>query len=561
MILYDSQSWTSLLKLRGSVYPRAILYALPAACVAGVVKFLEMQGTITLNIASAGMPSSTVYSGFTFVLGFVLVFRASQSYARYWLAATSIRLMQAEWLTACSTLVAFSKVSKKQNEEIMTFAHTAIRLFAMMHAMALEEIADLSGFPLLDIQAFSQDDLRILSADRSVGRRVELVFSWIQGHIINNVDSGLMNVPSPLLTRVFQNLGNGLISYYSAQQVVIWPFPFAYAQMNSILVFFYMLITPMVVCSWTTAAWSCAIFTFVSVVCMVGLDLIAIELENPFGDDPNDLPVLEMQNIFNKDLTMLVDPLVWNVPKLQASARTHSELLAGDSGYAMSLQQYSSLSSDGLDSARLKEPKRVGRTISKQQAWARQGGTPRQSGYSDVDTHDVLPLSSYVEPKDGGASPLAFRRANTVYDRPPAKSSGGSFDDASSAGRAAAEEPQGGVPAKVGHALDERFRQQQELLEQHREVSEEHLRRDSAFQERVLSLLEQMRSCSADPLRVQPSSPLDLSGDLSAPRGASLWPCQGPDPSRGHASSARSSCGCRKAPGGVQAQGAHCPPG
>eukprot|EP00415_Alexandrium_ostenfeldii_P001485 UN1485 len=267
----------------------------------------------------------------------------------------------------------------------------------------------------MDIQAFEKEDLRVLFAGRVEGRKVELVFQWIQAHIIKNVDSGLLNVPSPLLTRVFQNLGNGLINYNSAQQVVIWPFPFAYAQMNSILVFLHTVITPIVVGSWTDSVWSCALFTAISVCCMVGLDLIAIELENPFGDDANDLPVVEMQNVFNKDLVMLVDPLVWNVPRLLPRTQTHSELLANGLVDSMSLQQYEKappLSVTPISSSGT--VRGIGkRSLSKQMAWANQG-TPPIYDLEPIDTSGFSVCVVYPEDHDeccrrrrgtGGARP------------------------------------------------------------------------------------------------------------------------------------------------------------
>ena len=45
-----------------------------------------------------------------------------------------------------------------------------------------------------------------------------------------------------------------------------------------------------------------AVVCLVSVVCMPSLDLIASELENPFGEDDIDLLVYEMQGSFHSVL-------------------------------------------------------------------------------------------------------------------------------------------------------------------------------------------------------------------------------------------------------------------
>ena len=142
---------------------------------------------------------------------------------------------------------------------------------------------DNEDFPLLDIAGLCAHDLKVLTTDAAQGRKVEVVSQWIKTYIVKSHEDGVLPVPSPILTRVFQELGTGLVHYHEAVQVVIWPFPFPYAQMSAVLIYVYMLITPLVISVWTTHAAYAGFATLMSVVFMKGLDLIAIELENPFG--------------------------------------------------------------------------------------------------------------------------------------------------------------------------------------------------------------------------------------------------------------------------------------
>merc|ERR1740117_2062799 len=48
------------------------------------------------------------------------------------------------------------------------------------------------------------------------------------------------------------------------------------------------------------------IFTFVPVFGLWSLNYVAGELEMPFGDDPNDLPLTEFQHHMNKSMMMLI---------------------------------------------------------------------------------------------------------------------------------------------------------------------------------------------------------------------------------------------------------------
>merc|ERR1719217_1066291 len=53
-------------------------------------------------------------------------------------------------------------------------------------------------------------------------------------------------------------------------------------------------------------AW-CAILTFISVFCYWCINYIAAEIEMPFGEDANDLPVARLQESLNQALMMLLD--------------------------------------------------------------------------------------------------------------------------------------------------------------------------------------------------------------------------------------------------------------
>jgi len=97
-----------------------------------------------------------------------------------------------------------------------------------------------------------------------------------------------------------------MIEYNQLLEIMTIPFPFPYAQTAYFLLLLMGLGTPFVMCSWTNHPASCGILTFVAVVCLASLELIAEQLENPFGEDPNDLPVETFQDGLNESLAMTV---------------------------------------------------------------------------------------------------------------------------------------------------------------------------------------------------------------------------------------------------------------
>merc|ERR1712046_263893 len=72
----------------------------------------------------------------------------------------------------------------------------------------------------------------------------------------------------------------------------------------------------------------CCTFVTISVICMLSLDLIASELENPFGEDPNDLPAFSMQYDMNRNLLLMLNPEAWKVPQIEPKTLQKYDALA-----------------------------------------------------------------------------------------------------------------------------------------------------------------------------------------------------------------------------------------
>merc|ERR1712137_10408 len=59
-----------------------------------------------------------------------------------------------------------------------------------------------------------------------------------------------------------------------------------------------------------------AIYAFVSTLCLWSMTYVAQELEQPYGDDPNDLPLYAMQTSLNDSLVTLLHHEVQQPPGL-----------------------------------------------------------------------------------------------------------------------------------------------------------------------------------------------------------------------------------------------------
>eukprot|EP00448_Togula_jolla_P034220 CAMPEP_0170633156 /NCGR_PEP_ID=MMETSP0224-20130122/35779_1 /TAXON_ID=285029 /ORGANISM="Togula jolla, Strain CCCM 725" /LENGTH=499 /DNA_ID=CAMNT_0010962053 /DNA_START=155 /DNA_END=1651 /DNA_ORIENTATION=+ len=255
------------------------------------------------------MNETSVWSGFTFILGFVTVFRTQQAYNRFTEAVDFTYQMGAEWFDCASSLMAFCRYSSEDWQKVDIFQQKVIRLFSMLHAAAIGELmttqeqAPVFKVAMIDVESLDDDSLRAI---RDTDCKVELIFQWIQQLMVVNVKSGVLSIPPPLLTRAFQELATGMSNFHGALKIAAVPFPFPYAQTCDCLMALHWLLVPFVVSEWvTTIVWAMA-FAFLLVFTFNTLNHIAMELENPFGDDLNDMDSHGMQSIMNQHLRLLV---------------------------------------------------------------------------------------------------------------------------------------------------------------------------------------------------------------------------------------------------------------
>jgi len=342
MIVYNSHETSTLIRVSGSVLPAAMKWAATAGIAAFLLKYVHINHMPDGILGDLEI-SSAAYSGFSFTLGFVIVFRTSQCYNRFWTCATHVNAMRAEWYEAASGLTTFIQMSEKSQEEQDMFCHKVIRYFSLMHSLALQALADGDeAFPVIDLESFPDESLKFVlesGADaEGMTAAVELTYQWIQALIVHSMTSGLLNVPPPILTRVLQQMTNGMVNYNSVLDIISIPFPFPYAQVTFVLLTFYVCFIPIVMCLLVQEAWMACVFGFLSVLCLISVDLVSTEIENPFGQDANDLPCHEFQHKMNRSLLSLLHPSAADPPELCANAKlSYEELLESQANFSANM--------------------------------------------------------------------------------------------------------------------------------------------------------------------------------------------------------------------------------
>jgi len=300
------------------------MWALPSSlsvlAVLSIVKEVEydFDPDVVKNI-------NLVWSSFQFLLGFLVVFRTQQAYMRYMEGAALLRDTRAEWFNAVSSLIAFSSTTKEKRKKVEHFQHLLIRLMSLLSCCTLQSMADFADdvMPVISLQGIDDKSLAFVIGKEQTSHRAEIVTQWVQKLVVQESAAGVLDVPPPILSRFYQELSRGSVCANRARNLTDIPFPFPYSQMLTVLLIVHAIATPLIAAILLqSTTWAVAI-TFISVLGFWGTNYIAVEIESPFGDDPNDLPLVSIQQDFNASLWILLERQSQDVPVFSFQEEIH----------------------------------------------------------------------------------------------------------------------------------------------------------------------------------------------------------------------------------------------
>lgn len=322
----------SVVTLRERVFKFAFFLAFPCGVVAGLLQFLENNyryggtGDDIDNGTMETILSNAAYGSFTFLLSMLTVFRTSQSYARYWEAADSLYQIGSDLFDVIASIFSFCNMSDVSVENQAAFQQLLLRLFSVLHALIMTELAgdkeleDKDRAQRFHLIEYDGLDVAARTALAESPCKVDLVFQWVQSLLVQAVRDKVVGVPPPILTRAFQELNGAMGHFHRCLKIAESPFPFPYTAASEMILLTHWIITPFVAATWTQWVSSAFVLAFLQVFMVCSLHAIAAELENPFEGEEHDLDTIGMQAVFNARLMQLLIHTSTPMPKLRVPA-------------------------------------------------------------------------------------------------------------------------------------------------------------------------------------------------------------------------------------------------
>jgi len=360
----------------GSVIPKSLPMAFVSA---GITIILGEATSVGQNGELNLFYHPFAYSVFAFCVTFTLIFRTQISYMRYWEACTQIVAMCAKFNDSTVQALTFDNlypvecnaaffakphwdgesVKWKTNRFRRRFMH----LISLLHAACLHQIRwrgtspqmrpfeagellevlttwqykpqrargvkRYEGAPEMDpadqFPTGANLNLSVMGGITMVEKealehredKLACILLWIIQLLTERKKEGGMRVEPPILTRVFQELSNGMLGFNQAYKIVERPFPFCYTQLVFMLLFLHSLCLPLVLTAFIKETWVAAVIDFVVMITFFALEICAREIENCFGTDANDLDLAEFQHEFNVRIMALLTDVPHDVSPLR----------------------------------------------------------------------------------------------------------------------------------------------------------------------------------------------------------------------------------------------------
>ena len=162
------------------------------------------------------------------------------------------------------------------------------------------------GRPFRVIGSVSDEEIKALQAARGPQAKVTLISLWLQELITREHLAGLTGaVAPPIIARIYQLISDGMAGYNQARKVAYIPFPFPHAQLTTLFVLVIIGFIPLLMLTYVDDAYFGFVWNWLTVMCFTGLHEVARELENPFQNVPNEIPLNNFQAQFNEGLMVM----------------------------------------------------------------------------------------------------------------------------------------------------------------------------------------------------------------------------------------------------------------
>lgn len=308
IVLEKKTSWlAALLMFRGSTFQRTWPRIFVVVLIALAVTAAREEGILGPEVDLTPTPFSLI----GLALGIFLGFRNNTAYDRFWegrklwgRVVNTSRSITRQILTltgAADQSVDYRSIASREAgaerhvpEEIIEWHHDNVhRVIAYVHALRLhlrsqDRLEELEAYlPQAEVEALRDESNRPIALLQRIGAEFRFAYDkgWVHAMHLPVLEASLTE---------FANVQGG------CERIRATPIPFSYNILLHRIVAFYCLLLPFGLVG--TVHYLTPIVAFIVSYAFFGLDAVGDEIEDPFGEDLNDLPLSAITRMIEVNL-------------------------------------------------------------------------------------------------------------------------------------------------------------------------------------------------------------------------------------------------------------------
>lgn len=289
----EELSWMQLaLKWRGSVASKVIFRILLCGGLGLIISLLDYFG---ISLSWQGFDTIITNVSYNLVLGLLLVFRTNSAYDRFWEGRKAWGTITASIRSLGHFIWVAIAESEPQDREDKASALRLLVAFAIATKLKLRRQPINSELESL----ITPEQILQLQSVQSTSLQLSI---WIGNYLQKQYERKLVSVNQ--LTAMNGVVNDMLGGFTTCERILSTPIPLAYAIYLKRLLLIYCISLPFQVVN-TLHWWTSPIVIILSFV-LLGVEEIGTEIENPFGEDANDLPLEEICTNISQDIEDLI---------------------------------------------------------------------------------------------------------------------------------------------------------------------------------------------------------------------------------------------------------------
>merc|ERR1719313_2360811 len=130
--------------------------------------------------------------------------------------------------------MAFTSVDPALQEQVQQYCHLLARLMSLLMCCGLQQVSPQRdrSFSILDLDGIEPESMDFLN---NAPDKVEIILQWIQRSMVLHMQTGVLPIAPPILSRAFQEVSRGIVNLQNARKIADFPYPYPLAQISMIL--------------------------------------------------------------------------------------------------------------------------------------------------------------------------------------------------------------------------------------------------------------------------------------------------------------------------------------